>query len=804
LGPTAPSFSSTAGGCCRSTATATQDVNLIPSALIESVEVATGGASAVYGSDAIGGVVNFKLRQEFDGVEIGGHWGQTDRGDGEDYDVTLTAGTRFAEGRGLVMGFVGHSDRNQISNSDREFSRAATFYLGPGEGDVGPGGAFIYWGSPATEEGTAYVFTEETSVEQQAEQRAVFDTLFESYGYRAGTVPFPQGVGFNDDGTLFTTGTGDPLSVANFRGEGDPLTSTVYFHDYNFARYVGLQMPLDRTSAFATASFEFSETLEAYGQALYGNYSVRSRIAPVVVNPEVMPPTNPYIPADLKLLLDSRVDPNDVFEFSKRFTAIGPRDYRNDYDTLQATAGLRGQLPRDWSFDAYAQYGASDQEKFVTGNLSRTRLRELTFAEDGGLAACGGFDVFGVDSISQACADYIAADAELVAEVRQFIAEASVRGELFELPAGRLRAAFGIQYRRDEYSLDGNEAFNAVGPDGEADLIGFTGSPDIDADDHNTDLYAEVALPLLSDRPGVETLETVLGYRYSDYASAGGVDAWKAELLYKPVHSVIVRGSYQRAVRVPSIFELYEPRGTSFAFYADPCNVDSDQRQINPAEVEALCVTQGVPVGLLDTFNKFEFPVDFGGNPDLDPEKADTLTAGIVFRSPFESPRLAGLQLSADWYQIEIDDAITGLGTAGSVVNCFDPALNPGLAADNFWCTQFPPRPGQWHDRRCIGCPRQSRCHTDLRRRRRARLEPAARTRQSRHPVADRLDRQLRSARLPGKSAGGVRGHRRRLRRFVPRVEMAGRPALFVAGTGWRRPLAIHRLDARRRARLPL
>ena len=287
------------------------DVNLIPSALIESVEVVTGGASAVYGSDAIGGVVNFKLRQEFDGVEIGGHWGQTDRGDGEEYDVTLTAGTRFAEGRGSVMGFIGYSDRSQISNSDREFSSGATFYLGPGEGDAGPENAFIYQGSSATEEGGAGFFTPET----RAEQEVVFNALFASYGYPAGTVPFPQDVGFNEDGTLFTTGTGDSPSVANFRGEGDPLTSTVYGHYYNFARYGALQMPLERTSAFAAASFEFSETLEVYGQALYGDYSVRSRIAPVVVNPEYMPPTNPYIPADLQLLLDSRVDPDEAFPF---------------------------------------------------------------------------------------------------------------------------------------------------------------------------------------------------------------------------------------------------------------------------------------------------------------------------------------------------------------------------------------------------------------------------------------------------------------------------------------------------------
>ena len=122
------------------------DLNVIPPALIESVEIVTGGASAVYGSDAIGGVVNFKLRQEFDGVEIGGRWGQTDRGDGEEYDVLLTAGTGFAEGRGSVMGFVGYSDRSQISTAIGSSRRPPHSISGPGEGDVGPGNAFIYTG----------------------------------------------------------------------------------------------------------------------------------------------------------------------------------------------------------------------------------------------------------------------------------------------------------------------------------------------------------------------------------------------------------------------------------------------------------------------------------------------------------------------------------------------------------------------------------------------------------------------------------------------------------------------------------
>ena len=214
-------------------------------------------------------------------------------------------------------------------------------------------------------------------------------------------------------------------------------------------------------------------------------------------------------------------------------------------------------------------------------------------------------------------------------------------------------------------------------------------------------------------------------------------------------------------------------------------------------------MVQGVPAGLLDDFFEFEFPVEFGGNPDLDPEKADTLTAGIVLRSPFESPRLAGLQLSLDWYRIEIDEAITYLATGDSVVNCFDPALNPGLAVDNFWCTQFHRDPAHGTIADAFDAPvnlaATQTSGVDVALDWNLPLGPGSLGVQWLIGWIDSFE--VRAA--PGRSAGGVRGHRRRLRRVVPRVEMAAGAALFVARTGWRCPLAIHRLDARRCARLP-
>ena len=206
--------------------------------------------------------------------------------------------------------------------------------------------------------------------------------------------------------------------------------------------------------------------------------------------------------------------------------------------------------------------------KYQTGNVSRSKVEELTFAPDGGVSICGGFNPFGLDSVLPECADYIAVDAGIDADVRQMIAEFSVRGAPIELPAGELRMAIGVQYRSDEYEYRADEALRRIHRDGASDILGFGAPADIDADDHNTDVYVEVAIPLLAGLPGVESLESVLGFRHSDYASAGGVDAWKAELLYQPVTAVRLRGSYQRAVRVPSIFELFLPgtRGEWFVF----------------------------------------------------------------------------------------------------------------------------------------------------------------------------------------------------------------------------------------------
>jgi len=662
------------------------DLNLIPPSLVQSVEVLTGGASAVYGSDALAGVVNFKLLGEYEGLEFSGDWAETGYGDAQAYSAGLTGGTNFAAGRGSIMGFVGYSKRDLLTQGDRKFSRVALSYQGPGTGGVGPGGEFLPQGSPNIEEGRATF----------ASNPAAFNALFEKYGYPAGTVPYQREFGFNADGSLFTQGDFEtPGSVANFRGAKNPQTYNDRRYTYNYAPPNALQLPLNRTSFFVNGSFEFSESAEVYLQGIYGDYSVDQRLAPTPVPRVYFPPTNPYIGADLKFLLDSRSNPEARVQFSKRTLELGPRISENDYSTYQATLGLRGTVFSDWQYNAYAQYGASNQKVFSTGNVSVSRFEELLYAPDGGKAICGGLDPFGLDSISAECARYMAVELTDRQDVSQFSAEFTLSGEPFELPAGPLNTVFGVFYKQDEYSLRPDELSSTFLPDGRPDISGAVGGQgDVDGEDHNVDVYVEALVPLIADLPGVQSLQTVLGYRYSDYASSGGTSSYKAELLYQPADPLRFRGSFQHAVRAPSVFELYNPQLPYFPGInpPDPCSVGSEQRTgPNGAAVDALCLAQGIPSDLLPIFDyQDDFVEGFsGGNPDLQPEKATTYTVGFVFGSPFSHPALANTQLSLDWYDITISDAINVYGAWQFVPNCYDPKFNPDFNVANQYCGWF-------------------------------------------------------------------------------------------------------------------
>jgi iron complex outermembrane receptor protein len=684
------------------------DLNIIPSSLIESVEIITGGASAVYGSDALAGVVNLKLKREFDGFQIDGSWGQTDRGDGTQYEAGLTAGTEFAGGRGSVVSFVGYADRELITQGERDFSKYALFYTGPGNGTLGPGNAFLPGGSRTIEEGRV-LFPINNLPSEEA-----FEDLMQSYGYTAGDaagqVPYQNLFGFNTDGTLFTQGDEgyvgtQVIGVANFRGVRDPVTFNDFVYSYNFAPPNALQMPLERKSAFARADFELSDSARVYAQALYSDYTVGQQLAPAAFfSPLFIPVGNPYVPDDLSSLLESRPGPLEDIGLVKRLSEAGPRISHNNYDVYQLTLGLSDTVFDDWEYDVYAQVGANDQEYRLTGNVLLSRAEELTFAPDGGASICGGFNPFGLDSISPECLDYISVAASNHASVDQAIAEASLSGPLLELPAGELRAAFGVFYKEDKYQYVSSQVASVFLPDGRPDIQGFDASDDIQGDDHNVDVWGEVLVPLLRGIPGASSLEAVLGYRLSDYASAGSFDSWKAELLYQPIEPIRLRGSYQQAIRAASVYELYLPQLPTFQDFfsfeegveqeggVEPCDATSAARNgADAARVEALCIEQGVPAALMPTFfdSDGEMSGVTGGNPDLGPEEATTSTLGVVWTPRFAHALVSNLQISLDWYRIEVTDKIWQIYPSQYVQYCYDARYNPDFSLSNQWCTMF-------------------------------------------------------------------------------------------------------------------
>ena len=665
----------------------TVDLNMLPPSLITGVEVVSGGASAAYGSDAVAGVVNFHLRNQYDGVMVSGRYADAWSSDASDYTIDITAGSPFADGRGSVVAYAAYARRGQLNQSERDVSRIPlVYYPEPG------GGEFVAEGGLAPE-GVAVVFPSPQA----------FEELFATYGYPQGSIALQNGFGTNPDGTVFTIGTGAPGTVVNYRGPVDPDLPNDRFHSWNGAPTTALRMPLERTTLFGRASYDMTGSHQAYAQLIYSTYQVDRQLSPVEAQILLVPPTNPYVPPDMKMLLDSRSSPSAPFRFLRRITETGPRKSSNDRTLVQATGGVTGRLGGDWSYDAYVQWGRNDRTERQSGNVSIGRFQELAFAPDGGASICGEFDPFRVGHISAECADYIALSGSNRSTLEQFIAEATLHGSLGSLPAGAVRSAVGVFYRGDRFEFDPDESSSlmlsgvpdVIGP--RPDISGFASSPPRSGEQSNVDLYAELLFPLLRDVRGARSLDVDLGARWSDYRHGGTADAYKAEATYRPVQPLMLRGSYQRAVRAPSIDELFYPQlsnqfiiGT--ADVNDPCDVRSAARNgPDRAQVETLCLAQGMPEAKLADYT---FPLKrvdgvSGGNPELESEQADTLTLGLVLEAPTAMTALSGLRLTIDWYSIALDDAVGRWDAMSAVARCYDPAYNPGYDVGNIYCSFF-------------------------------------------------------------------------------------------------------------------
>jgi iron complex outermembrane recepter protein len=638
------------------------DVNTIPRALIEKVDVITGGASAVYGSDAVAGVVNFKTKSDFQGVQIDAQDTKYQIHGGGPIDLALTAGTNFADGRGNAVVSIGYTKRGTIPFLDVPFYRTYPGYteFHDGVGVFDPAG--------------------------NAPSQGAINNLFSGYGVTP--PPNTSLLSLNPDGSLFAANNG----LANFKG-GPGLHPTQAGDALAYALiYSTVQTPLERYTVFARSTYEVTPTIKAYVQAHFVNYT-SDTIAESGNTELSIPVTNPFIPAPFQALLASRPDPTAPLVLDKRFNEIGPRDFNREFNLFQIQAGVSGALPvLDSAWEIYGARGTTDEVEKVTGSMVGSALTTLINAPDGGDSICsGGYNPFGPTKLSAQCLNYLTRSPLQTTKLTQDVAEATLQGKIAKLPAGDLRFALGLDYRANGYTYN---------PDGDISQGTIVGVPSAGPSAGKTNVkeaYGELLVPVLASLPLAKKVDLDVAYRRSSYNLAGGVNAYKADFNWTVIDPVRFRGGYERAVRAPNVGELFLAPSSDFAGIGipgsgggDPCNYSSGARTgANAAQVRSLCIAQGIPVSLIDTYysGNTDVPATNVGNVKLTPETADTYTFGTVLRAPAESALLRDMQLSVDYYKISISNVIGVLAGGQALNKCFNlDGSNPTYSPSNQYC----------------------------------------------------------------------------------------------------------------------
>ena len=611
------------------------DVNNIPQFLIERVELITGGTSAVYGSDAIAGVVNFITKKDYDGFGISAGGSIAGQGDAASRDVNITFGHNFENGRGNVSLYAGWINRDSLSASERELTSVPCW--DDWEGGIICGGS---WSTPA------------------------------------GVVRWPL-VEFRS-GPEFVT----------FDPQGRPRVFSEQTDTFNYLDYMNLQMPLDQVSVGALAHYDLSSRFEAYLEASHVRNEpwTHAAPAPAFISIEVNL-DNPILTPEARDLFSEQFTCDEnlaCMNFSNRFIALGPRVNDQEQENTRIVAGLRGEPWDGWILDGWLSYTTGSSLLSVHNDASRSRylqgllvdpLTDQCFDPSGG---CVPLNVFGEGNLSQAGADFIRMRPhQNITEQSQELASVFVSGPLAATWAGPVEIAVGIEWRRDETEFRPEEVLWT----GEA-LSTPPGTP-VSGVTEVDEYYAEAVVPLLSNRPWADYLGLELGGRYSDYNHAGDVQTYKAGGEWQPFDGLRFRAMHQRSIRAPNSRELFEEQ-TLYSWWfvweegsEDACAASADP--IGNGNLEK-CTIQGLPADQVGIFEATpRYPVDFhwGGNPDLMPEIGKTWTAGFVF-SPSVLPHWT---LAVDYFSLEVEDTIGGVDPYQI---CFDPNNE-----DNLFCTDI-------------------------------------------------------------------------------------------------------------------
>ncbi|KGB55344.1 TonB-dependent receptor precursor [Sphingopyxis sp. LC81] len=639
------------------------DLTSIPDALIKRVEVITGGASAVYGSDAIAGAVNFILDDSFEGLQMSAQAGISDRGDAASKKIDITFGADLGGGRGNVAISGAWAKQDPITQADRPFGRVPLAEIN---------GALVYSGS-GNIPGTRVPLS-------QAQRNAL--------------------VGVN----MTPSGPCTSITGIRFGAGGTPLPYCQPEDTYNYAPFNLLQRPLERINFSALAHYDVTDHITAYAEAFFVNARNNSKLAPdsfTPVTPGAASSTllvpNYATSASLspavrnffinnRALFDADGDGTAaVVGGGRRADELGTRDSFFERQSYAITTGLRGDFDigkQTWRWDAFYQYLRNRTDTRAEGVINQTRLSlGLDSIVNGagqvvcrsGVPGCVPVSIFGLGSISPQAGVYLTPTRTSHDIFERQVAGASLSGTLFDLPAGPVAVAVGAEYRKDSYqstpsAMDLNKEYGA------ASNNALAGSFDV------KEIFGEIRIPILSDTPFFDTLAIEGAARYSDYSTVGGVFTWKAGGEWAPVSWVRIRGAYNSAIRAPNINELFSAVGQGFTGGTDPCArpnlTGTDPRS---QQLRDFCVAQGVPAGDIATFTQATLGLtqETGGNPNLTEEKSKTYTIGAVISPPF-IPRL---NITVDYFNVEVKGAITTINAQQTLNDCYT-----GLNANSPTC----------------------------------------------------------------------------------------------------------------------
>ncbi|GAC19373.1 TonB-dependent receptor plug domain-containing protein [Paraglaciecola arctica] len=626
------------------------DVGMIPSELVERIEILTGGASAVYGSDAVAGVVNFVLKKDYQGTSVRGQVGASEDGGGSSRNITITHGLNFDDDRGNFSFSVDFLNESALTQRDRRFSNASMRSVGN-----------------------------------------------------------PRNTGPND-GIPDNIATRDATSV---RWGGDAPTYSIWNNEYNERDWFGIDEngnPFKRTNASNTYAGWLSEDrggfenkwgniedpferLMAYAQVAY-SFDKFDLVADVNYvkaesRQEIDPP---FVYGDWWNISDMEAlgwdIPTAVAEHIRTADAgwtdlhltmyeAGPRWHETERESLVANLTLSGHVNDNWTWDANFTSGRSDSNLLIGNELRNDRFNDSTFSLVGPCVDNGSCPEYKgyFDRPSQAVLDYVLDEHFNTTEVVNHAFSANVAGDLYDLPAGVVQMSAGYEVRYESLDYKPSELWQS----------GNISSSQQPMDGSRTihEAYAETLIPVFADQAFAKSLDLEFAIRKAEYSTeASSFTSAKAGINWSINDELRFRSTYSSAVRAPQLGELFGGESVGFQSYNDPC--DRDNISGGPADGRRKdnCALLGiVEDGWESNIRTITGKTITAGNPDLKEENAKTLTAGLIYQPSY----VEGLRFSLDYFDIKLEDMISQFGAGAMLSNCVD--LTPG-SVDNAFCDQ--------------------------------------------------------------------------------------------------------------------